>query len=85
MPRALLLAAAVDPVRGAGQCQRRVPVERAPAQEDAILAGTPPAGRGGGGPPARQEGQRLSTLTTEKDLSTYTVTGVPSAFTMCAS
>ncbi len=36
-------------------------------------------------PPGLVMAQRVSTLTNVKSLSTYTVTGDPSAFTMCAS
>jgi hypothetical protein len=37
------------------------------------------------GAPSRGVGYRVSTLTKLKLLSTYTVTGVPSLFVMCAS
>src|SRR5439155_19572840 len=39
----------------------------------------------GGAPPWSPPGPPVSTLATLKSLSTYTVTGVPSAFVMCAS
>ncbi len=68
------IGSASDPNDPAGLPRKGQQTSRAPVRQ----ALAPDAGGGPPGPP-------VSTLTTLNCSSTYTVTGVPSAFVMCAS